>query len=65
MGPLFVITLQPFCADPPHLLPGFNHIIGVQHFRAIGPMLSLDEGMLIRLPPLEYIEAQSPVLPTR
>jgi hypothetical protein len=63
MGPLFVITLQPFCADPPHLLPGFNHIIGVQHFRAIGPMLSLDEGMLIRLPRLNISKRNRPFCP--
>jgi hypothetical protein len=47
MGPFFVVTLPPFCADLTHLLQEFKHI-GVQHFRAIGTIISLDEGILIR-----------------
>jgi hypothetical protein len=60
MGPLFVISLQPFGADLPHLLQGFKHV-GVQHFRAIGPIISLDEGMLIRFPRLNISELNRPL----
>jgi hypothetical protein len=49
MEPFFIVTLQPFCADLSHLLQGFKHI-GVQHFRPVGPIIAIDEGILIPFP---------------
>jgi len=60
MGPLFVVTLQPFGADLAHLLQGFKHV-GVQHFRPIGPIIALDEGILIRFSRLNIAQLNGPL----
>ena len=52
MGPLFVVTLQPFGTDLPDLVQRLKHI-GIQHFGAIRPIEPLDEGILIRLAGLD------------
>jgi hypothetical protein len=46
MGTDFVVTAQPIIGDFPDLPDGFKDV-GVKHFIAIGPIKTLNEGVLI------------------
>jgi hypothetical protein len=60
MGPFFVVTLQPFRTNVSNLVQRLEHI-GIQHFRAIGPIESFDEGVLIRFPWLDISQLNRPL----
>ena len=48
MGSLFIVTLQPFGTDLSHLIQRLEHI-RIEHFGPIGPVIPLNQGILIRL----------------
>jgi len=60
MGPFFVVTLQQFCGDLAHLFQRLKHK-GIEHFCSIGPIIALDEGILIRFPRLNIAQLDRPL----
>jgi hypothetical protein len=48
MGPLFVVTVQPFGTDLPDLVERLKHI-GTEDLGPIRPIEAFNEGILIRL----------------
>lgn len=59
MGPLFIITLQPFGTDLSHLLQRLEHR-RIEDFRPICPVIPLDRGILIRLAWLDVPQLNRP-----
>ena len=60
MAPFFVVTLQAFYGDLSHLIHRLKHI-GSEHFSSIGPIIALDEGLLIRFPQLNITQLDPPL----
>ena len=52
MGPLLVVTLQPFRGDLLDLIERLEHI-GIEDFSAVRSIEPLDEGILIRFSGLD------------
>ena len=58
MGPLVVVSVQPVIGHVPDLLQGFKDV-AVQHLGAVGPIESLDIGILGRFPRLDVVQGNA------
>ena len=60
MGPLFIVTLQPVGTELSHLIQRLEHI-GIEQFGPIGPVIPLNQGILIRLARLDVPQLNRPL----